>query len=207
MVKILSTVGSSFSDSYDIVGSSLPITEINAIEGISLSHNMADVQFSERMSGRIVRIEAAGVLQSADFNAVTTTLPPVPCRILGACILTDVEARVARAGLYLRDPTPGAEQEFPIANFDDSLSPLGVNTRMQDDGDAVGNTLELLNCLFTPMASMTLGDGQPETVPDFALRGTTPAFGAGTVDIIGLLYIAFAQAQGLRSLGVKIPGW
>ena len=207
MVKILSQTGASLSSSYDIQGSKLPIDQLNAEDGVSLVHNMADTQFSERLRGRIVRISADAVLQSADFNSVSASLPTVPCRILGACILTDVEARLGRAGLYLRDPTAGAEQEFPIACFDDSLSPLGVNTRMQDDGNAVGNTLELLNTLFTPMASMVIGDNQVESVPDLALRGVTNAFGAGDVTIIGLLYIAFAQADGIRSFGVKIPGW
>jgi len=101
----------------------------------------------------------------------------------------------------------GGEREIPIWTFDNNVD-QEVVIRVQENGAAVGNTnmCRALNVQdFVPIT--LLGRDQRINAPDIAFRGSTLGFGAGTVTVIALIYIEFANLEGVSSFGVPLPGW
>ena len=205
MAKIESQSGISLADIYNVEGSQAPIETLLSRD-ISLVHEMGQTIFSERASGAIFRASTVALTQSSTFDIITTNMPDVPTRILGVQVFTpDDPARVSQIQVSLRNQDQG--REIPIWVWD---SVNNVTVRMQDDDGVVGNRF-----LFEPVSSvrllpnMLMGTSQPQTVDDISLRGATPAFGAGTITIIALYYVAFAEEvqSGVSSFGLPIPGW
>lgn len=205
MSKILAQAGISLADIYSVQGSIAGVEELLSRE-VSLIHEMGQTIFAERVSGTIFRASTAAISQSSTFDILTVNLPDVPTRLLGVQVFTqDDPARVSNIQVSLRNDEQG--REFPVWVWD------GTNTttiRTQDDGGGVGNRF-----LFQPTAAtrllpnMMMGTSQPETVDDIAFRGITGAFGAGTITIVALYYVAFAEEaqSGVSSFGLPIPGW
>jgi len=204
MVKILSKSGDSLADTYDVQGSIAGIEQLVS-QDVSLVHEMGNTIFSERVSTTIRRAESGDVLQSASFNIVLVDLPAVPFRILSIACFVDTAARLDQASVALNDPD--AEREIPIWLWD-SVVDTEVSARFQQDGGAVGTETFLRP--LQPIGAIpcfTSGRGQPQKVPRVAFRGSTLAFGAGTVETTMLFLIGFSQIGGISSRGLPIPSW
>jgi len=202
MVKILSQSGISLADVYNVQGSIAGIEQLESRE-VSLTHDMASTIFSERYVTTFRRLTTGDILQSVAFDVNVDNLPSTPTRILGIAVLADNAARVERCSVNVRD---GSEQDIPIWSFSVGNSePI----RMLDDGSVVNLSLLIPTpgSVFVP--GMIGGSGQPSTsmMDGISLRGASTAFGAGTVEVIGVVYMAFAFRAGLSSLGLPIPGW
>jgi len=201
VVKTLTRSGSSLADIYDVVGSSVAVEQLRT-EELPIVHEMGSTVFSERMSFAYRRAPLTGIAQNTDFDIVTTDLPNTPTRLLGVGVFTDDASRILRAAVIASIPLG---RELPLWVFD------GTNfiiVRMRDSG-TVGNEEMLLPSPATELTpNFVGGSAQPQTVADINLRGRTTGFGAGTVDIFGLYYLAFSQVgPGLSSRGLPVPGW
>jgi len=200
--KILGKGGDSLADMYDVAGSIAGVEELDS-ESVKVVHEMGATIFSERLSGTIRRISTGDINQSTVFDLTLTDLPGTPNRILGVQVIADVSGRASNAMVAVRDPVAG--REFPVWVWD-VTDDLEQDIRIVDNGAAVAD-MELLvpRSLQTP--SFLIGNNQPQGVPDIAFRGQSGAFGAGTVEIIALIYITFSQVGGLSSRGLPVPSW
>lgn len=201
MAKILSQAGISLADLYNVEGSIAGIETLLS-QDVSLVHELGNVLFSERFSTVIRRSATGDLLQSATFDIVLSDLPAVPFRILNIQAIADTAARLNHATVFQRDV--GAAREIPIWAFDDTTG-VEWTIRMADEAAATGLTYLSPTASFTP--GMGGGNNQPQSVEAISIRGLTTAFGAGDVEYIFFIMIAFAQVGGINSKGLPIPGW
>lgn len=203
MVKILSRSGDSLADVYDVEGSIAGIDHLLSGE-VSLVHEMSGTIFSERLSMSIARANAGAVAQSTTWDITLADLGAQAWRILGVMVLASVTARTAHAQVSVRDSRDG--REMPIFVWDTATDADSV-IRIVENGGAAANQLALIpNPLQIP--SMGLGRGQPQARDnEIVFRGSTTAFGAGTVTLIALIHTLRSQVGGLSSRGLPIPSW
>lgn len=202
MVKILSQAGMSLADVYDVEGSIAGTEELIAHD-INLVHEMGATVFSERYTTTYRRVASGDLGQSTAFNLEITNLPVVPTRLLGLAVISDDGSRIARAVCVVRQPADG--QDIPIWAFNGNL----ITVDLIDDG-ATRAAYSLLrgetDVGFVP--TMVGGSGQDANIVDaIVLRGDTTAFGAGTVFVRVIYYLAFAFLGGVSSRGLPIPSW
>ena len=205
MAKILSKSGDSLADTYDVEGSIAGIDELLS-EEINLTHEMGGVLFAERLVGRVFTLPALGKLQNTAF-ATGFTVALTPARILGLQVITDVAGRLANAQVSIAGQGT-TNNDMPVWFWDvaaDAEGPIRI---------ILGGVLATLSILrpitpsLIPNLTICRAEGQPPQSPlSLSLRGVTGGFGAGTVDITALVYVAFAQTGGLSSRGLPLPGW
>ena len=201
MVKILSRSGDSLADTYDVQGSIAGIEQLRSDE-VTLVHEMGSTFFSERFS-TFLRVALSGTLnQGNGFGTFLTDLPSVPSRVLGVVVFADTAARIDNVSLAVRSEF--SDREMPIWVWDQTTE---VDVRI----DALGSGV-VTRSMFIPLPLQTLptfagGGGQPQIVEDLVFRGEAAAFGAGTVAVTALIYLAFSQIGGLSSRGLTVPSW
>jgi len=207
MVKILSQAGESLADMYQAEGSIAGIEQLETRE-LPIVHEMGATVFSERFRLSILRIAAGATAQNTDIDVSVTTLPEAITRILGVQVFSDTVARVLSAQVSTHSPTLtpiAVQQDFPIWAWDGTNS---NSIRLQDL-----NTIATFD-LLTPVVGghipsfITPGTDQGAfPVRDIELRGRTTGFGAGTVTLTALLYLASTFAGGISSFGARVPSW
>ena len=204
MAKILAQAGVSLADIYNVVGSIAGIEELITRE-VHPFHEMGHTIFSERVSADIIRATSGDILQNVDFDVVLDELGEVPSRLLGVCVLTDAVARLNYAQISVRDPT--TEREIPLFVWDNNEESMVV--RIQENGAALTNWDYLATALGggAGVPSMLFSTAQPLDVNEIAFRGRSAGFGAGTVEVVALLYQAGPQLKGLSSRGLPLPSW
>lgn len=207
MVKILSQSGNSLADIYDVRGSIAGIDQLETRE-LPIVHEMGSTIFSERFVTTIRRAISGNVLQNTGINVVIENMPVMPTRILAIAVITDNALRLSRMALMARDPDSGAAgMEVPIWQWDSTnFTPVG----MIDLDDATPQVYELLRGTFEAsfVPNFTGGSTQGAShVSQIALRGLTTGFGAGTVFVRALIYVAFPFVEGLSSRGLPVPSW
>lgn len=199
MVKVLSQSGNSLADVYDVVGSVAGIEQLESRE-VGLVHEMGSTLLAERFSTQIRRATAEGLLQSVNFQVLIDDLPTVPTRLLGVGVFADTGTRISKAAVSVRTIL----RELPIWVYDAAnIDPVRINN--EGSVEDVDFLRGIASMDFVP--SFIGGTAQPISVSQVALRGTTTAFGAGTVNITVLLYQAFPSVEGLSSRGIPIPSW
>jgi len=202
VVKVLSKSGDSLADTYDVEGSIAGIEQLRP-EEITLVHEMGATLFSERMSGAIRRARVEAINQSTVFDVVLTDLPAGNWRVFAVVVFANFVDRVGNVMVAMRDP--GSGREIPIFLWD-TANDAQSTARIVQEGAAAGNVQMLIpNPLQTP--SFGVGSGQPQQVPEIAMRGTSSAFGAGTVAVTTLIYLGLSQIGGLSSRGLPVPSW
>ena len=203
MVKVLSQAGISLSDVYDVEGSVVGVEELEARE-VALTHEMGATIFSERLSGAIRRAESVNRIQSQSFISTFNDLPQGPYRVTGVFAFVDTAGRLANLQLSLR--TADQTREIPFFVWNSALD-SEATVRIVDDGAAAANIIALLGDRNL-MPTLGIGVGQPQQVgPSIVMRGITSAFGAGTVSITAIVYVAFSQIAGISSIGLPVPSW
>ena len=203
MVKILSQAGSSLADIYDAQGSIAGIDQLETRE-LPIVHEMGATVFSERYATTTRRAVSGNIAQSTAFNLVLTNLPATPTRLLGLAVISDDGSRVARAVCVVHDPNEN--QDVPIWAFNGNLITIDMI-----DNNAARAAFSLLrgerDATFIPTMVGGSGQSNQNMVDQIALRGDTGAFGAGTVFIRVIYYLAFAFQGGVDSRGLPIPSW
>ena len=201
MAKILSQSGVSLADQYNVVGSVAGIETLES-EEVRLSHNMADVLFSERLSGGFSRI-IQNSSQSTFWDRLFDLSAVSVVRVMNVICLTNEPTRIAHCQVSVRDDPDG--RETPIWIWDAGPD-ISTSVRIEDDAAGPASTF-ILRPGVTAFPSMLLGVSQNQPVNMLAFRGVTNAFGAGSVNIIMIAHIQFAQVAGISSRGVKVPSW
>jgi len=208
MVKILSQSGMSLADIYNVEGSIAGVEQLESNE-VSLVHEMGSTLFSERYVTNFVRMVSGDISQSTIITVLNDSLPVTPTRILGISVMVGASAmvRITHMTLSIRS-VPGSDfsQDVPIWVFNAGNS---HTIRILDNG--VVGTFDLLEGVpqgvFSP--NMMGGSGQlnKDMMSSLSLRGATNAFGAGTVEVTALIYMAFPFRGGISSRGLPIPSW
>lgn len=203
MVKILSQAGLSLADIYDVKGSIAGIEQLETRE-LPIFHEMGGTVFSERFVCNIRRAATAALAQNVDYQILFSSDPRTITRVLGLIVLADVAGRLIRATVSIANQDSGFE--VPIFAWDSTLSDE-VSVRISD-GAAAGNQIALVPSIIQTPNFIT-GRDQPEVQlgDRFVLRGTTSGFGAGTVTVVVILYLAVARLGGVSSYGLPIPSW
>jgi len=113
------------------------------------------------------------------------------------------------ASLSSLDAAGDATQELPFFAWDATLG-TSESVRVFDDG-ATSNFDMLIPApsSIPQLPQLLTGSLQRGVVNGIAMRGLSSAFGAGTVNIIGLAYILHpdASGSGISSQGLPIPSW
>ena len=200
MGKILSQSGISLADMYDVQGSIAGIDELVSND-VSLVHEMGSTVFSERVSTAIRKVSVTGVLQSASFAPFIADLPASARKILGIQVSVSMAGRLANAVVSVRDPV--GLREFPIWAWDAT----NTSTLRVDDAGVTDTIFLNRDLQFQYVPLLMLSSEFPLNIPHLVLRGTTTAFGGGTLDLSLLAHIAFTVQAGVSSFGLPIPSW
>ena len=199
--KILAQAGNSLADVYDVEGSIAGIDQLETRE-LPIVHEMGQTVFSERLSGSIRRQTTGAINQSTAWDLTLADLPATPFRILNLLVVADA-ARVSHCNLALQN---GTGREIPIFMWDTGED-TETTLRLVENGAAISTQTALTNNR-RQLPSLGIGSDQPQIIGDvISFRGQTTAFGAGTVTVVALVYVAFSQLAGISSRGVPIPGW
>ena len=202
--NVQSQAGVSLSDVYDVKGGQSPIERLFTTE-VPAMHEMGGTIQSERFSSFIRRSATGALAQNTNFDVVLNDLPAGVSRILGLAVITDVAGRAAFVQVSVRDPVAGGGREVPIFAYDEDVDDAH-DIRIDLEGTPT-NTLILVPHFRMPTLSMVIGPDQPQSTPDVAFRGRTGGFGAGTVEFILLLHLAFSAIGGVSSRGLPVPSW
>ena len=208
MPTILSRSGVSLADLYDIRGSIIGIEEL-VTHDVSLIHEMGATIMSERFVSTIRRMNTGALAQSVAFDIVVTDLPADIFRVLGVSVLAEAPAnQVTDCNVSLRDPTNGRELPIFVWNTAQDTQP-GI--RIVENNAAVASLILLRPAIMPGNSpSIMTGINQRVRTPELTFRGTTAAFGAGTVEVTALVYIGFANigvSSGVSNFGLPMPGW
>lgn len=203
MPKILSQAGTSLADVYDVEGSIAGIEELSSRE-VVLVHEMGATIFSERASGRMLRLSTGAIAQSTSFDLTFADVPDFVTRVLGVVVIADSQ-RVDDAAISIRDPVAG--RDMPVWIWT-AARDLYESARFEDSGGGVADH----NLLYgigpsINFPSLLFGPSQPEPVSSMVFRGNTTAFGAGTVEVIAKVYVAYSRLKGVSSFGLPVPSW
>jgi len=206
--RVLGQAGISIPDVYDVVGSQAPIEQLSSKEP-QYVHELAHTIFSERFSGQIGKHETGDILQSVTIDLNITGLNAPINRLFGVTLTNagnNSVARLERLALYSRAPDGASaplERESVVWAWDGAVTPA----TFMDEGTVA--TVELLDSVpgLTQLPAMQTGADQPLSVPEFALRGRTLAFGAGNIEIKLFMHFGFAEIVGVSSYGLPVPSW
>ena len=206
MVKVLARAGVTLADIYDVEGSVAGVEQLIP-EEVALVHEMGATIFSERLGGGIRRVQTAGIAQSTNFDSTFLDLPAGAWRLLGVLVFAGNAGRTANVQISLR--AEANDREIPVLVWD-SAADAERSIRLIDDGGAVSDFTALLPSNGSQIPNLGVGTGQPQTIgTEVVFRGTTSAFGAGTVSLRAILYVAGSQqpGSGIASIGLPLPGW
>jgi len=206
--KVLGQAGISIPDVYDVVGSQAPIDRLSSEEP-QYVHEMGSTIFSERFSGQIGRNPTGDIDQNVTIGTIITGLNAPINRLHGLSVWNagnNTVARLLRLAIYSRAPDGAStplERENLIWIWDGTVT---AATNM-DEGTVA--TVEYLNpvAALTQLPAMQTSQVQPLAVPEFAMRGRTLGFGAGTIELILNTHFGFAEIIGVSSYGLPIPSW
>jgi len=202
VVKIQSQGGRSLADMYDVQGSIAGIEELEPRE-VQLVHEMGSVLFSERFRTTIRTLTTGAIAQNTDFEIEMLNPPSAITRVLGIKVIADVGARVLRAQVSANDPR--FSQDFPLWVFSQNV--LANAIAIENAGAAGIVDLLLGEASESGVPSFVGGTDQPDQVRDMAMRGRTTAFGAGTVTLTAIIFLAFTFTGGVSAFGAKVPSW
>ena len=205
MTKILSQAGISLADVYDVEGSIAGVEQLLSRE-VSLVHELGATIFSERLNMQILRIPSGDIAQSVSWNDTVTMPASPPFRVLGVTVIVDTAGRTNRCNVSLR--TPGQSREIPIWAWDSATADSDMNVQLSDDGGAIALTIMHVPVIYPfVVPSLGLGAQASQAMEEVVFRGAATGFGAGTVENIALVHVAFPTLGGVSSRGLPLPGW
>lgn len=200
--NVQSQAGESITDVYDVRGGQAPIERILTSE-VQATHDMAGTIFSERFS-MFVRNRTFVTAQSLDFVSIIDDLPLGFSRVLGVVVgsLDPLATSFVRCAVSIEDPVSSRGMPFWVWKATDSIA-----VRMLVESSEQELNVMIPEPGLTQMPQIVCGNDQPQNTPNIAIRGSTAAFGAGTVRIQLQLLMAFADIGGISSRGLPVPSW
>lgn len=215
MALIQGSIGHSLARIYDTVATKLNLKRIYG-EDVGLTHDMGWVAFSEAFRLGIRTVAASNVAQSTAFGTVTTDLPEGPFRIMGIQVICETTTTVSNVTVSARR-SDGAI-EFPLFIWD-ATSDIEVTSRF-NPGPGTGDNILLMptesaQVADLPVTLLQQSPGAPRiraanVIDDLSIRGTTTAFGAGSVDVTAIVFLALlagpnSEVSGPQ--GIPFPSW
>lgn len=206
MTKILSQAGQSLADIYDVAGSIAGIEQLETRE-LPIVHEMGSTVFSERLAGSIITLSSGAIAQNIDIGVEVADLPATPVRIYAVQAYESTLGRTEFLSLAVANSIAATETDVPVWTWDTNVD--GVRTvRNLRGGLGPGNDIMLVpNPAAQYVPTMMIGTRLPEDVGRLVMRGRSAAFGAGTLTVTMVIYLAFAELQGVSSRGLPLPSW
>jgi len=204
MSRALGQGGISLADTYDVDGSIVQVDELDAEEGVHLSHEMSTTIWSERAGQVFTQISNGDVLQTVVWDVFSAIGPNVIQRILNIQVISEAD-RIDHCGISLQDPD--SEREMPLFVWDSGTDPA-VPFRWSRDGGAASQFL-LLQPAYNYSPEMMFRHGANKLTPRLVFRGLSTTFGAGNVEAFALIHLARAEPTDRvnSSFGLPVPGW
>jgi len=203
VVKVLGKAGTSLADVYDVKGSIAGVDELNS-EEVSVVHELGATIFSERLNGFLFRLTTGAITQNTSFQLTLEVNLPI-YRVLSVYVQIDTAARCTRAQVSLRQVQGG--REIPMFIWD-GANDFESSIIIVENGAAASTDSALIQVSPATMPIIGMGVAQPALVGDeIVMRGTTSGFGAGTVVVVALIYIANPQGVIGPAVGLPVPSW
>jgi len=205
--KILGQAGVSLADVYDIEGSVVGLENLDVSE-VKAVHDLGGQIHSERLISFIVLSSSGAVNQSAAIGVTAGGIPDSVNRLLGVSVLASAAARVDHVALTIQDADTG--REFPIWSWDTNDDREQQILWSLDGAGAAA--FFLLSTLVTQLPQLLTRLGTSLAMPQLVMRGTTSAFGAGTVTVRALYHLCRPNTGNPTpgepsSHGLPLPGW
>lgn len=192
----------SLADVYDIEGSIAGVEQLQSRD-VNLVHEMGSTLFSERLSERIFRTVSGDIAQSTAFGFGITGLPNIAARVLALMVIVDVTSRITNCVVNL-STTSGPLSEIPVWAWDTTNE---STLRFFENGTVANHICLNSDAQYDRLPTIMTGSDQPVSIGGLGCRGTTSAFGAGTVALTLNALIAFSEIRGISSRGLPIPSW
>lgn len=212
MPKILAQAGISLADAYDVEGSIAGTDELLSKE-VALVHEMGATMQSERLRSFLVRLTSTAIAQSLDWTVSSGQVTDANQRVLGASVFI-AAAELSRVDTCMLSIQNGEiDREIPFMTWDRNDDPE-IQVRWDDDGVGVADFIELRSSIYRLPQLMTrvTPGGPPSGMPVIRFRGSSAAFGAGTVEAIAIIHLCRAgpitpTPGHPSSHGLPLPGW
>jgi hypothetical protein len=206
--KILAQAGFSLADVYDIVGSVIGLEELDVTE-VKAVHELGGQIHSERLQSFILQQTTGALAQNVVWDLSQNAFPDSVNRLLGLIVVSNVAARVRLAQVSVSDNDTG--REIPVYVFD-NLDDDELSIRWSNDGAAAATHFFLRPTAGIYVPNLLTRLGTTKAMPNITFRGTTDAFGAGTVTTTLIMHIARPNtavpgAGEPSSHGLPIPSW
>jgi len=205
VAKVLAQAGVSLADVYNVVGSVAGVDELVSRE-VHLTHEMGQTIFSERLSATAEVIATSGLAQNISFDIRFSLGATIPRRLLALQVFADVTTRIATAQVSVNSGAL-AGTDVPIWSWQVGAGSDFERLIRQEVATSTTNRFQLVSTEPPQIPNFLMGTLQPNSVPDLMLRGVTSGFGAGTVVLSAVFYLAFADVRGLSSEGLPMPSW
>lgn len=207
--KILSQAGTSLADIYDVEGSVVGLEDLDVSE-IKGVHDLGPTIQSERLTSHLVLVTTGAVNQSTAFNVAMNDVTDAVNRLLGVAVMADVGARVDFASIAIGDTQ--SFRETPIWVWDTNDDVVKRFSWVEDGvGPSTVDNLEVLGVTHLPQ--LLTRTGLDRGMPRLMLRGSTTAFGAGTVEVQAIYTFCRPNVSGTpapgepSSHGLPVPSW
>ncbi len=204
--KILGQAGTSLADLYDVEGSIAGVERLDS-EDVHITHEMGGTILSERLVAQNFQANTGALAASVAWN-INVSILGGHSRILGVQVISNQTDRVANAQLSVTTPPGGGSDDMPIFYWDQGAD-IEVPIRIMQN--AVVGTARVLKPTMVPLLPMLLignegPDGGNEGSFVISFRGSTNAFGAGTVVVTFIVY-SVQPRRGLSAKGLPLPSW
>ena len=208
MAKFESQSGAAAADTYETVGSSLDLDEVNDGQGVSFVDEMGARVMAERMNSVMARVVSSNRSQDSEIseNLLGTGInptPDAPTRIIGVTVTIPLAAagRIENIMLAIRDINLSRENIFwswDLVN-DDEVETFYNNETTESDVLLLRSTVNLLPVMLTRA-------GNERVMPQVVVRGFTSSFGAGTVTTTIVAHLMRATTQAPAPGEPRLPG-
>ena len=199
--KILSQTGVSLADIYDVEGSIVGVDELDS-EAVKTTHEMGATIQSERVIGQILELSSTAVAQSIEWDINFSFAENV--RIGAVVVVSTAGSRVEECSLAVTSPPAADNSEVPFWIFDSNDNNRLV--RILVSGSVLARAALIPLAAAVQLPQLLIGQDSRRPTSTLTFRGTSTAFGAGTVTVQAMIYAMFAQAgTGDSSYGLPVP--
>jgi len=206
MPRILSQAGSSMAQGYDVDGGIVGVDELDSA-AVHLAEDFGARVFSERLQSFLIRMTSGAINQSIDFDILAAGIPDSVNRILGIFVF-ETNTRIDNVQVGWNEQED--DQDMPLFVWNTATDSTR-SVRYEDLGTVAA--VDLMVPAY-PMLTPTIitRTGANRVIPQLVMRGSSTAFGAGTVVCNALVHLCRANpgspAPGEPSShGLPLPGW
>lgn len=206
--KILSQAGTSLADVYDVEGSVVGLEELDVanIQGV---HELGHQIHAERLLVFGLIANTGALAQSTAWDVSLSAFPDSINRLLSISAVSSFAGRVNDCSVHIGDPLTGVDHGIWLW---DSVNDVEGTVRRGSPAVAAAVSLRPLSHVAGGLPTLLARTGTSGRMPNLIFRGSTSAFGAGTVTVQALMQVIRPDrgAPGAgepSSHGLPIPSW